>query len=247
MSQLQKLKTETVRTIAAVLHRVFVKALGPEVTVEGDEFHHSVRVVRLREGDRVELFDGSGEGRFATLAKLDRDHASFRTEDAVPQRESSLRISLAMSVIQLEKFELVLQKATELGVHSIVPVVAERGEVRRERYANRRNRWERIVFEAVKQSGRLLIPAIEEPCSFGELFGEANTIIVFDADEEPSALPPLERGTVAIGPEGGWSASELQMARERGGIFQRLGPRRLRAETAAITALSAMASRFGDL
>jgi 16S rRNA (uracil1498-N3)-methyltransferase len=228
-------------------HRIFVPAIEPQTIVTGDEFHHSVRVVRLRVGEEVELFDAAGQAAAGVVEAIERDRAVIVAGEAVPTRESPLAIHLAMSIIQLEKFELVLQKATELGVRSIIPLVTERIELRAERYSGKMERWNRIVFEAVKQCGRVLIPAIEAPIGVDALLDRAGTKIMFDADREPAPIRHLEEATLLIGPEGGWSEEELLRARERGVLFQRLGPRRLRAETAGIIAVSVVASRFGDL
>jgi 16S rRNA (uracil1498-N3)-methyltransferase len=152
-----------------------------------------------------------------------------------------------MSIIQLEKFELVLQKATELGVRSLIPLVTDRVELRKERYSGKGERWERIVFEAVKQSGRTHVPRVEAPVSFDDVLARDGMKILFDADAEPRAVDALDDVTLLIGPEGGWSEEELQRARERHCLFQTLGPRRLRAETAGIVSVAVVASRFGDL
>lgn len=228
-------------------HRVFVEALAPTVTVTGEEFHHSVRVVRVREGEEVELFDRAGRLAAGIVETIARDQATVRVVRELPARESQLDLHLAMAVIQLEKFELVLQKATELGVKSIIPLVTDRIELRRERYAGRTERWQRIIFEAVKQSGRSFVPRLEEPKPFAEVLARPGATILFDADETPSPWPSsLETVTVFIGPEGGWSEDELQRARSRGCAFARMGPRRLRAETAAIVACALMAERYDD-
>jgi 16S rRNA (uracil1498-N3)-methyltransferase len=228
-------------------HRIFVDAISPEVTVTGEEFHHSVRVVRVRVGEEVELFDRAGNAARGMVQSLDRDSATITTTESLPSRESPLAIHLAMAIIQLEKFELVLQKATELGVRTIIPMVTEHVELRPERYANKRERWEKIVFEAVKQSGRAVIPRIEETHEFADVIARSGVKILFDADAEPSSIGQPDEVTLLIGPEGGWSADELRDARAAECLFQRLGPRRLRAETAAIAAAAVIASRFGDL
>ena len=232
-------------------HRIYVDALAPTVIVEGDEFHHSIRVVRVRPGEEVELFDRAGNAAKGRVESIDRDRAVIVTGTVLPSRESPLALHLAMAVIQLEKFELVLQKATELGVRSIIPLVTERVELRRERYAGKQERWEKIIFEAVKQSGRTAVPRLEPPAEFADVIARPGDKILFDADADllpPTAnrQPPTDL-TIFIGPEGGWSDDELRMAREQECFFQRLGPRRLRAETAAIAALAVVASRFGDL
>jgi 16S rRNA (uracil1498-N3)-methyltransferase len=228
-------------------HRIHVNAIEPDTIVTGDEFHHSVRVVRLRVGEEVELFDDSGKAVRGIVAALERERAVITAGEPLPSRESPLALHLAMAVIQLEKFELVLQKATELGVRSFIPLVTERVELRPERYANKRERWEKIVFEAVKQSGRAVVPKIEEPSEFAGVVQRPGAKILFDADAEPDPVERLSEVTLLIGPEGGWSEEELLVARQHGCLFQRLGPRRLRAETAAIVGAAVIASRFGDL
>lgn len=228
-------------------HRIHVERIEPQTIVSGDEFHHSVRVVRLRAGEAVELFDGQGNAARGTVESIERDRAVIVAGDPLPSRESPLDLRLAMSIIQLEKFELVLQKATELGVTSIIPLVTARIELRPERYSGKADRWERIVFEAVKQSGRARQPQIGRPASFAEVVGTAGTKILFDADTAPSEVAALTEATLLVGPEGGWSDEELALAQSAGCLFQRLGPRRLRAETAAIVAAATIASRFGDL
>lgn len=228
-------------------HRIFVPAIEPRTTVTGDELHHAVRVARVRQGEEVELFDPSGNAARGVVESIERDRAVIVAADAIPSRESPLAVHLAMSIVQLEKFELVLQKATELGVRSIIPIVTDRIDLRPERYSGKMERWNRIVFEAVKQSGRSAIPVIELPARFADVVGRSGTKIVFDADAPPDALEFVDELTILIGPEGGWSDDELRLARERECRFQRLGPRRLRAETAAIAALAVVAARFGDL
>jgi 16S rRNA (uracil1498-N3)-methyltransferase len=233
---------------SAMRHRIFVDALAPTVTVTGDEFHHSVRVVRVRAGEEVEVFDKAGKVARGTVESLERDQAVIRVDEELPSRESKLAIHLAMSIIQLEKFELVLQKATELGVKSFIPLVTGRIELRRERYAGKLERWNKIVFEAVKQSGRSAVPAIEEPKAFEEVIARPGIKLLFDADQPASQWPPsLDAVTIFIGPEGGWSDDELAAARSHGCVFARMGPRRLRAETAAIVACAVVAARSGDI
>ena len=239
-------------------HRIFVDALSPIVTVTGDEFHHSVRVVRVRAGEEVEVFDRTGRVARGTIETLDRDRATVRIDEEIPSREANVALHLAMSIIQLEKFELVLQKATELGVRSIIPLITDRIELRRERYSGKQERWNRIVFEAVKQSGRSLFPSVEEPQAFADVIVRPGAKIVFDAETDGAAAPSAgdsvpEAGTAPrivtlfIGPEGGWSEEEIALARGSGCTFERLGPRRLRAETAAIVACALVAARSGDI
>jgi 16S rRNA (uracil1498-N3)-methyltransferase len=144
-----------------------------------------------------------------------------------------------MSIINLDKFEFVLQKATELGVQSFIPLVTDRMELRIERVRGKEERWRKIVLEAVKQSGRSKMPPIEPPIQFDEAIARDGAKIVFDADVESSTTNKRQQKTTFfIGPEGGFSERELTLARENGASFEQLGPRRLRAETAAIAALA---------
>lgn len=229
-------------------HRIYVDAITPpHVTVEGEEFHHAIRVVRARVGEAVELFDRAGNLAAATVEAIERDRAIIRVDAPLPSRETAHPLHLAMAVIQLEKFELVLQKATELGVHSFIPLVTERVELRPERYSGKAERWQKIVFEAVKQSGRSVVPVIETPAPFAAVVRRAGTKIFFDAGAPPDPATAPAEATLFIGPEGGWSDDELALARGEQCLFQRLGPRRLRAETAAIAAVAIITAHTGDL
>jgi 16S rRNA (uracil1498-N3)-methyltransferase len=125
--------------------------------------------------------------------------------------------------------------------------VTERVEIRSERYRGKAVRWRKIVFEAVKQSGRSVIPVVEEPTAFEEIIKREGPKIVFDAEEDPAPKQPSNPATLFIGPEGGWSENELQLARAHDCAFERLGGRRLRAETAAIVATALVAARSGDI
>lgn len=229
-------------------HRVLVDAISTSIEITGDEFHHAARVVRLREGEEIEVFDGKGRAARARVAGLGRDALRVEVVSEIESRESPVRVHLAAAIIQLDKFELVLQKATELGAASLIPLVTDRMEVREERYRGKRERWDKIVVEAVKQSGRALIPRVNEPTRFETLVKSSGVKIVFDADEQPhAALDRLDEVTILIGPEGGWSEREVALARQAECMFQRLGPRRLRAETAAIAAMTLVAARYGDI
>jgi len=228
-------------------HRVYVDSLAPVVTVAGDEFHHAIRVVRARAGEEIELFDASGKMARGTIEAIEGNYATVRIDKELPSRESKLDVHLAMAIIQLEKFELVLQKATELGVRSIIPLITDRLELRKERFAGKMERWQKIVFEAVKQSGRSVAPRLEEPQPFATVVARDGAKLFFDADETPSTWPAsLSAVTVFIGPEGGWTHDEVTLARSHGCVFARLGPRRLRAETAAIVACAVIEDRYDD-
>jgi 16S rRNA (uracil1498-N3)-methyltransferase len=215
-------------------HRFFVPdgvEIGATVSLSSEERHHA-RVLRVRDGEEVEVFDARGKnfaGRFS-------DNGIAILSEAA-NRELRTAISLAMSIVQLEKFELVLQKATELGVSRLIPLITDRMELRIERVRGKEERWRKIVLEAVKQSGRSKIPPIEQPARFDEVIARTGHKILFEAEAEDRTTDNRQPTTIFIGPEGGFTERELALAKENGAIFQRLGPRRLRAETAAIAAV----------
>ena len=225
-------------------HRFFTDAdllSGTTVALSRDEQHHA-HVVRVRDGEDVEVFNGRG---VSFVAKYSAD--GLLLAEPAPDREAQTALHLAMAIINLDKFDIVLQKVTELGVRSIIPLVTDRVEIRAERYRGKAERWRKIVFEAVKQSGRSVIPVIEEPATFENVVKRDGLKILFDADSEPATWQSGNPATLFIGPEGGWSEDELRIAREHGCAFARLGVRRLRAETAAIVATALVAARSGDI
>src|SRR3954453_19988852 len=225
-------------------HRFFIDAdltAGTTFALSHDEQHHA-RVVRVRDGEEVEVFNGRGASFVATYSS-----EGLHVVRNAPDRETRVALHLAMAIINLDKFDIVLQKATELGVRSIIPLVTERVEIRAERYRGKAERWRKIVFEAVKQSGRSVIPIVEEPQPFDDVVKRDGTKILFDADSESAPQPFTNAATLIVGPECGWSERELQLAREHGCAFERLGIRRLRAETAAIVGIALITARAGDI
>ena len=215
-------------------HRFFVPEPIEGVSVElPEEERHHARVLRVRDGEDVEVFDSTGNnfaGRYAG--------GRISNLQASSNREPATAISLAMALINLEKFELVLQKATELGVASFTPLITDRMDLRIERVRGKEERWRKIVLEAVKQSGRSKIPPIEPPAKFDEVIRRDGPKIVFEATAAtPQTTDNRQPTTLFIGPEGGFSERELALAKQNGAILQSLGARRLRAETAAIAAV----------
>ena len=225
-------------------HRFFVDAdltAGSAIVLNRDERHHA-HVVRVHDGEEVEVFNGRGASFVATYSS-----EQLQLIAPAPNREARVALHLAMAIINLDKFDIVLQKATELGVRSIIPLVTERVEIRPERYRGKAERWRKIVFEAAKQSGRSVIPLVEEPTKFDVVIDRDGLKIIFDAEAEPATWQPGNPATLLIGPEGGWSDDELGVALAHGCAFERLGMRRLRAETAAIVATALVAARCADI
>ena len=216
-----------------------------------DEARHLREVLRLKPGDEVSVFDGAGREFRARVTQARREFAELELENEIgPARpESPLRITLAVALLKGEKFDLVVQKATELGVVRFVPLITRFADIklRDEADATKRvARWQRIALEAAKQSGRALVPEVSEPKPLGSIL--KNPCLLF-SEKSGEGLPRIETDqvTAIIGSEGGWSDEELDEARAAGVEIVTLGGRTLRAETAAITAAALLQHRFGDL
>jgi 16S rRNA (uracil1498-N3)-methyltransferase len=223
------------------------------ITLTADEARHLREVLRLKPGDEVSVFDGAGKEFRGRVAQARRDSAQLDLDAEIePARpESPLQITLAVALLKGEKFDLVVQKATELGVTKIVPLMTRFADIklRDESDASKRvARWQRIALEAAKQCGRAVVPEVEKPATLASVLDPQNPCLLF-SEKEGQGLTPIEadRATAIIGSEGGWSDEELDQARAAGAQIVTLGGRILRAETAAITAAALLQHRFGDL
>jgi 16S rRNA (uracil1498-N3)-methyltransferase len=231
-------------------------AVGQRVTLPEESSLHLLRVLRLAPGDAVTLFNGDGHdytARLLTAAKRGAE-AEITERQAVP-RESPLRIILAQGLARGEKMDLVLQKATELGVEGFAPILTERTEVKldAERAAKRMAHWRGVVAAACEQSGRAVLPGLSEPVPLAAFSGEPREglLLALDpggdvglADIAPVAGQPI---TLVVGPEGGLSDRDLATLRAAGFRGLRLGPRILRTETAGLAAVAALQALYGDL
>lgn len=226
-----------------------------ELSLPEGPSHHLLRVLRLRPGAQVFLFDGSGrefpaEILDGDLGKRCRVRLSAASEPAV---ESPLHITLYQAIARGERMDWAIQKATELGVSRIQAIVSERTEVRLDpqRAEKRRLHWQQVAVAAAEQSGRVQIPVIEPPVALARLTAGAGLALFLDPAGE-RGLADLNhsadgRYELLIGPEGGWSAGEIELLKARGFDALRLGPRVLRTETAGPVMLALLQARFGDL
>ena len=221
-----------------------------------DEARHLRDVLRLKTGDEVYVFNGIGREFCCTVASARRDSAELRIEEEVEpaKPESQLQLNLCVALLKGEKFDLVVQKATELGVTKVVPLITRYADIhlRDEADASKRvARWQRIALEAAKQSGRAFVPEISAPVVFEALL--ANTkddLRVMFSERGGDALSSLTASqsvTALVGSEGGWSDEELEQAKAQNFHIVTLGGRILRAETAAITVTALLQHMFGDL
>lgn len=232
--------------------------LQPGLTVDLPESAaaHLVRVLRLGVGDALVLFNGDGHDYPATLVEAGKRGARAEVGGQVPvTNESPLRITLAQGVARGEKMDWVLQKATELGVAAVVPVHAERTEVRldAQRAEKRLEHWRSVLESACEQCGRARVPTLAAPAGLADAAAalpEGGLRLVLDPQGGHRLQSLPEAGTrlcIAIGPEGGWSPRDLGVLQAAGFIGLRLGPRILRTETAGLAAIAALQARFGDL
>jgi 16S rRNA (uracil1498-N3)-methyltransferase len=235
-----------------------------ELVLSEEESRHLRDVLRLRAGDEAHVFDGEGREFACVVAapggRREPARLEVRSRVEAPSPESPLSLTLAVALLKGEKFDLVVQKATELGVSRVVPVLTKRADVRLrdERDAGVRvERWRRLALEAAKQSGRAVVPFIAAPVGFDSLVGvhEEGTARLLFAERGGDGLESLADETHArpasavalVGPEGGWDEDELSQARERGWALVTLGGRTLRAETAAIAVCVLLQNLWGDL
>jgi len=228
------------------------------IRLDAEESHHLARVLRLGEGGRVFVFDGEGaewECEITSAGKREANLAIIRQLDETV--ESKLKLTLAQALTKGDKFDLVVQKATELGVSQIIPLITDHSDIRKaeERAENRLHRWRRISLEALKQCGRRRLVEIVSPISFPDfcamnssvhnlIFSERGGITLRDAAK---SLQDVNQLAVCVASEGGWSQSELQKAGASNFIAVSLGSRILRTETAAIVAVALAQHLFGDL
>ena len=233
---------------------------GGTVNLSQEETHHLVDVLRAKTGDHVYVFDGCGREYRVRFSAEKRKQAVLDVVDELSDAvESSLSLTLGQALAKGEKFDLIVQKATELGVTRIVPLLTEFADVKltAAQADKRLDRWRRISLEALKQCGRRRLVEISSLASLGEFLSPygspAESVLVFSekggAAVSDSFARPRDKSSVGVlvGPEGGWSDRELGLLREGGCSFVSFGPRILRTETAAIVAVAIIQHVAGDL
>lgn len=224
--------------------------LGPE------QAHHVVRVLRLKAGDGVTLFDGRGGEYAAVITHLARSGVALNVGERVcMDRESPLAVTLAQAISSADRMDYTIQKAVELGVARIQPLESSRSIVRLDaaRAAKRVAHWQAVAVAACEQCGRNHVPAVAAVLplsawlgSAADLAGVARLVLSPRAQTALRGLPPPRQVLLLAGPEGGLSPREQEDAQIAGFTAVRLGPRVLRTETAAVAALAAMQVLWGD-
>lgn len=217
--------------------------------------HHAARVLRLQAGDRVGVFNGRGGEGEARVTDIGKRHVTVEIEDWLAiERESPLQVQLAQAISAGEKMDFTLQKAVELGIGNIQPLASERSVVRLsgERAEKRVAHWQGVVVAACEQSGRNRVPEVAPIGPLLDWLGrqdQAGLRLMLSPTAEVGLrdLPkPTGSVTLLVGPEGGLSPAEAETAQRSGFTPVRLGARVLRTETAALAALAAMQTLWGD-
>ncbi|MEK7405846.1 MAG: RsmE family RNA methyltransferase [Acidobacteriota bacterium] len=224
--------------------RFFVDAVHHgRALLAGDEVHHLRKVLRAERGQRFELSDNHSV-YLAEIEDFGKDQVVFRVLDKLPAEEPPRRVTLYAALFKFDRFEWLVEKATELGAGRIVPVAAERTEKGLDQAAVKRlERWRRIAREASQQAHRARLPEIAPPIPFAEALADPSAHRLFLDKTGTVTHFPVSAVALLVGPEGGWTDAERAAALAAGWTAVSLGPLILRAETAAIAALAVVVSR----
>lgn len=230
--------------------------INDSVNLSEDAFGHVVRVLRLKEGDAITLFNGEEAFQYnAVLANVSKKsaQAEIRTKEEI-LTESPLNIHLGQGISRGDRMDFTLQKSVELGVNTITPLFTERCGVKlnAERLEKKRQQWQKIVISACEQSGRAIVPIVAEPMQLSDWLKQQTKALKINlhpkAQHSIMSLPmENNRVRLLIGPEGGLTDEEITLANQNDYYDVLLGPRVLRTETAALTAITALQCKFGDL
>ncbi len=246
-----------------IRRRFFVgkeKIKGDEIVVKGQDVIHIRNVLRLGIGDNVAIFDGEGSLYSAEITALTRDEILCKILSRHQAlNESPVEITLGQSILKGAKLDDIVRKSCELGVSTFAPLIAERSvlKLKPAELNKKSERWQKIAVEASKQSGRAKVPSISKTMNSVEEFcldcANDEIKLIFHEDESSLRFSELDRGSssikkaaLLIGPEGGWTESEVKTASDYGFRSVSLGPRILRAETAPIAVLSIVQFYWGD-
>ena len=230
---------------------------GSELEIDAEKTHYLSRVLRLRVGDSIIIFNGTGAQFSASITVLQKSRATLAVHDALPAAtESGFKLHLAQGISRGERMDFVVQKATELGVKRITPLLTEHGVVKlaAERAEKRQQHWQQVAISACEQSGRVRLPLVDAPVRLDTWLADKTQHADIDILLKPGATKalakidvPATKVCILIGPEGGFSDAEYAMAELAGFRAVSFGPRVLRTETAAVAALAVLQARCGDL
>jgi len=228
---------------------------GFELDLDITAKHYLLNVLRLKVGDELVIFNGKGEGWQAKILALHKKQAKVKILKSIKaENESPLNIHLVQGVAKSERMDFVLQKATELGVKTITPIVTKRSNIKmdKERFAKKEQHWSRVLISACEQSGRLVLPQLNDIATFDDwlptITAPARLVLALNGQASLSEIKPTsEEIVLVIGPEGGLTPKEQEkLIQEHDFKAIKLGPRVLRTETAGVAALSILQYLAGD-
>ena len=216
-----------------------------QASIGGEDAKHLTRVLRVERGEQYEIADGAGSVYLAEISLAHKGEVVFDVIEPVAAKPVLLRMTLLAALFKFDHYEWMLEKATELGVERIVPLITIRSERGLEQAATKRiERWRRIAVEASQQSRRDRVPVIDLPVKSARACQSMKGLLLDEESDVPmlNALPTTKQKgaalTLALGPEGGWTPEEIHQFHQAGWISVSLGPQILRAETAAIAGLA---------
>ena len=220
-------------------------SLNKKLILENSSSHHLLKVLRKKEGDKMVLFDGKGSSCLGDIFKIHRSKIEIEVIEIFEKSlRSGIEINLGQSLIKNDPFNLIIQKATELGVISFHPLITDRSVVKITMTQNRNLRWNLIARGACEQCGENWLPVIEDPIKLdrwaANIKSETKIVLSPDADNKISDFEYKDSVSIAVGPEGDFSNYEVDSLTEKGFIPVSIGKRILRAETAAISAISSV-------
>lgn len=240
--------------------RLFIQddlAANTQLQLGLDQTRYLGRALRMKPGEKLVVFNGTGGEFVATILSIEKATSTLAIEEQRETRtESPLKIHLVQGVSRGDRMDFVVQKATELGVKRVTPILTEHGVVKldAQRAAKRREHWQNIAQSACEQSGRTRPPLIDTPIPLKNWFGgktrDADIDLILRPDAEVSLAAiatPATKLCLLIGPEGGFSANEVEDAEIAGCKAVTFGPRILRTETAAVAAIAVAQSLWGDM
>jgi 16S rRNA (uracil1498-N3)-methyltransferase len=244
------------------MHKFFVSAEQvrfPNIYIDGEDVDHIVKVLRLRNGDKIQISDGNGKEYICEIIKSDKKEVVCNIIESFDnETEAPINITLYQGLPKSQKMDLIVQKSVEIGVVRIVPVITNRVVVKVEGrdLKNKIERWQRIAYEAAKQSNRGIVPIVSDVMNFEEAIEEMKqkdlVVVPYEREKERGIKDLRDRKDIKdiaifIGPEGGFEEEEIENCLDIGAIPVTLGPRILRTETAGFVTSALILYELGDL
>jgi len=246
------------------MRRFFIEPAAvndPVISIKGSEARHIKNVLRLKPGDTIRLFDGTGVEYEAAIAHLTGSRAELSITRQMPTTaESPIELTIAQGYLKEKKMDGLIRPLCELGMSRWMPFISQRSvpQPDKTRLGARMERWQKIARESFKQCRRSVLPQISSPVTFNEVleYGRSCDVKLIFWEQETRVFDPaavsaqtdlINRVLIVLGPEGGFADQEVEKARKLGFTVSGLGPRILRAETATIAACTLMQYVFGDL